>query len=268
MSGYTKLSSTLIASSVWNEPDKTRIVWITMLAMADKDGNVRASMTSLAYLCRESVQDTKDAIRTLESPDPESGRKEMEGRRIVPIEGGWHLVTHAFYREEGMSEEARTYWREKQRFYRAKSKTKKDGKGQKGTSASASVSVSSSVRKRIVKEKPAQIVVEDFAQEIGQPRSDGTAMFLHFEDHGWPKNWRLKIQKWKAWGYLASQKAGGKNGSNGRLPECLKFTPPKDWEEARRIARLLQTQKDKHPEHAQQIQDRIEVLQAQFQLKL
>lgn len=213
MAGYTKLSSTLIASSVWNEPDKTRIVWITMLAMADKNGDVRGNLTSLAMFARESVQDTKDALETLSSPDPESGQPDMEGRRIVPIDGGWHLVTHPFYREQGMSEEARAYWRQKKRDYREESKTKKDKIGKSKSPASASVSVK---RKRIAKEKPSQLQCEEYAEEIGQPRSDGRAMFLHWEEQGWPKSWRLTLCKWKEFNYLPSQKA--RPAVNGQRP--------------------------------------------------
>lgn len=91
-----------------------------MLSMSDSDGNVKASMVGLAHLARKSPTETESALKVLLAPDPHSGRKEMEGRRIVPIEGGWHIVTHEFYREMGMSEDSKRYWREKKREQRAK----------------------------------------------------------------------------------------------------------------------------------------------------
>ena len=190
-----------------------------MLAMADQEGNVRGNLTSLAMFARETVQDTKEALSVLSAPDPESGQPDMEGRRIVPIDGGWHLVTHPFYREQGMSQEAREYWRQKKRVYRAMSKTKKDKIGKSESPASASVLVSVVKRKKIVKEKPSELQCEEYAQEIGQPRSDGAAMFLHFEEHGWPKNWRLTMAKWKAFNYLPSQKQRGNGQSDQMSPK-------------------------------------------------
>jgi hypothetical protein len=115
VSGFTKLSSTLTASSIWNEPDDVRIVWVTMLAMADADGVVRASIGGLAHQARKSREATEHALKVLAAPDPDSTRKEREGRRIVAVEGGWQLVNHAFYRQLGMSEETKAYWREKKR---------------------------------------------------------------------------------------------------------------------------------------------------------
>lgn len=51
-----------------------------------------------------------------------------------------------------------------------------------------------------------------FAVEIGQPESDGEAMFHHWEANGWrngsspSKNWMAGIRKWKSQGWLPSQK--------------------------------------------------------------
>lgn len=139
MSGFTKLDSALTASSIWNEPDSVRIVWVTMLSLADKDGNVKGSVVGLAHLARKTIPETRAALDILEAPDPYSGRREQEGRRVVAFEGGWHLVNHAFYREHGMSEEqkdrSRSKTRERVKRYRALHNV---------TSASASGDVSAS----------------------------------------------------------------------------------------------------------------------------
>jgi hypothetical protein len=45
---FTKLFSSITESTVWDEPDRVRLVWITMLAMADKHGRVWASVPGLA----------------------------------------------------------------------------------------------------------------------------------------------------------------------------------------------------------------------------
>lgn len=48
--------------------------------------------------------------------------------------------------------------------------------------------------------------VEAYAVEQGLPKSDGSAMFWHFESDGWGKNWKATIQKWRQFGYLPSLK--------------------------------------------------------------
>jgi hypothetical protein len=141
--GFTKLHPSLIASSIWNESDSTRIVWITLLAMADQDGNVKASVGGLAHQARKTKEETEAALNILLSPDPDSSRKVLDGKRLIPIEGGWHLVNHDYYRELGMNESTKAYWREKKRKQR-ESKDVKDSPRQIGTYASASASVSAS----------------------------------------------------------------------------------------------------------------------------
>jgi hypothetical protein len=58
-----------------------------------------------------------------------------------------------------------------------------------------------------------QAEAEAFCESLGMPKSDGEAMFLHWEEKGWGrvKNWQATIRKWKSFGYLPSQK--GKNGT-------------------------------------------------------
>lgn len=131
----------------------------------------------------------------------------------------------------------------------------------------ASSSSSSSIDKD--KKKCSEVEARDFCVSLGLPASDGTAMFLHWEEKGWGKvkDWRLTIRKWKQFGYLPSQKQRKPAGSNGALPECLKFSHPRDWQEAKRITRYLETCKTKHPDYTDKIQERIESLEAQFHLK-
>jgi hypothetical protein len=40
MSPFTKLLSSITDSTIWGESDGVRIVWVTMLAMADRRGRV------------------------------------------------------------------------------------------------------------------------------------------------------------------------------------------------------------------------------------
>lgn len=110
---FTKLFSSITASTIWAARDQTRIVWITMLAMADQYGRVWASIPGLANIARVSIEACETALDELQSPDKYSRTTAHEGRRIEPIDGGWRLLNHAKYRairdEESIKESKRQY---------------------------------------------------------------------------------------------------------------------------------------------------------------
>ena len=110
---FTKLFSSITASTIWAAPDHTRIVWITMLAMADQHGRVWASIPGLANIARVPIEATESALEELMSPDKYSRTKDNDGRRIEEIDGGWRLLNHAKYRairdEESIKQSKRAY---------------------------------------------------------------------------------------------------------------------------------------------------------------
>lgn len=110
---FTKLFSSITASTIWSAPDHTRIVWITMLAMADQHGRVWASIPGLANIARVPIESAEAALNELMAPDKYSRTKDNEGRRIEEIDGGWRLLNHAKYRairdEESIKQSKRNY---------------------------------------------------------------------------------------------------------------------------------------------------------------
>ena len=119
MSGYTKLFSSILASTVWREPDRVRILWITMLAMADKSGMVEASLPGLADFARIPVEACEDALARLSGPDKHSRSQAHAGARIKAVDGGWQVLNHSKYREKLNADERRDYNRIMQAKYRA-----------------------------------------------------------------------------------------------------------------------------------------------------
>lgn len=97
--GFTKLFGSILASTVWQEPHATRLTWITMLAMSDKDGIVSSSVPGLAHFARVSVQECEAALATFLSPDPYSRTPDHDGRRVEKVAGGWRLLNHGVYRD-------------------------------------------------------------------------------------------------------------------------------------------------------------------------
>lgn len=110
---FTKLFSSITESTIWVEDDQTRLVWITMLAMADRKGRVWASVPGLANRARVPDESVRSALQKFLSPDPDSRTKDYEGRRIEEIDGGWRLLNHEKYREirddEAVRESKRRY---------------------------------------------------------------------------------------------------------------------------------------------------------------
>jgi hypothetical protein len=121
MAGYTKLFNSILLSSIWGEDDATRIVWITMLAMADRNGRVEAAVPGLSHIARVPLDACAKAVKTLESPDVHSRSAEFEGRRIEKVDGGWVLLNHEKYRAKLSEDERREYFRVKKREQRQKS---------------------------------------------------------------------------------------------------------------------------------------------------
>jgi hypothetical protein len=120
MAGYTKLFASITESTVWREPDTTRLVWITMLALADQDGYIGASVPGLADRARVPLEACVAALETFKSPDEWSRTKDHDGRRIIDAEGGWVLLNHDKYRAIRDDEKRREQVREAVRRHRAK----------------------------------------------------------------------------------------------------------------------------------------------------
>lgn len=99
MSGFVKIYGSILRSSVWQLPVETKIVWITMLALADENGVVESSIPGLAATAGVSIQKCEAALRCFMAPDRYSGSDVDEGRRIRPCRGGWVIINHKFYRE-------------------------------------------------------------------------------------------------------------------------------------------------------------------------
>jgi len=113
--GFTKLFNSIVTSTIWQEDDQTRIVWITMLALCDRYGDLSASIPGLAQVANVSVKATEAALEKLKKPDKYSRSKEHQGRRITEIDGGWHIYNYEKYRDMLNAEERREYKAAKER---------------------------------------------------------------------------------------------------------------------------------------------------------
>ena len=80
-----------------------------MLAIADADGIVSASIPGLASVSNVEQEAARGAIKILLDPDPDSRTKDFEGRRIEEINGGWRILNYKKYRRMLNQEERKEY---------------------------------------------------------------------------------------------------------------------------------------------------------------
>lgn len=103
--GAAILHRSTLFSSLWDESTETRIVWITMLLMADEDGNVYESNEEIAQKARVSDVHVRDAINRLNKPDPASKNRVHDGRRLLLLEDCVRIVNYRLYNHETMAKE-------------------------------------------------------------------------------------------------------------------------------------------------------------------
>lgn len=120
MTGFTKLFSGLVHSTVWREEMHVKVLWITMLALTDRNGHVAASLPGLADAARITLEQAQDGLARLSAPDPYSRTKLYEGRRVEEIDGGWKILNYAKYRELRNKDERRLSNREAVARHRSK----------------------------------------------------------------------------------------------------------------------------------------------------
>lgn len=116
---YAKLFESLTDSTVWALPHHVRVVWVTILAKADRTGYLAMSVYMLARSSNVTLSECEEALALFQSPDPHSRTKEHEGRRLVAGPDGWQVVNYVKYRNMRSEEERREYRAEWMRKHRA-----------------------------------------------------------------------------------------------------------------------------------------------------
>tara|TARA_R110000772_G_scaffold143235_1_gene252720 strand:- start:3527 stop:4471 length:945 start_codon:yes stop_codon:yes gene_type:complete len=156
---YTKLFQSIITSSIWMESDQTRLVWITLLALADKNGEVAASIPGLARVSGISIEHTESALERFLSPDDYSRTADDEGRRIEAIPGGWAILNHGKYRAMASVADDKIKNAERQKRFRDKRK-----RNEKVTNSNGRVTVKTDIAEADAKaDAKADAISEDIA---------------------------------------------------------------------------------------------------------
>jgi hypothetical protein len=207
---FTKLCSSLVTSTIWQESKETKILWITMLAMADRRGIVEGSIPGLAKMAGLTIPEVEAALEDLYAPDPYSRTKDNEGRRIFTIEGGWAIYNYPKYREMKDYDKILEQGRLRQQKYRDTHAS--DGKNVTDSNASVTVSnesASASASVSLVPEVPegeseggkriptlVEWLAEAAARHPDWPATDATNSWNYYESLGW-KRGKTPVTKWK-----------------------------------------------------------------------
>jgi hypothetical protein len=158
--GYAKLWGTIVHSTIWRETPETKVVWVTMLALADSTGYVGASVPGLADVARVSVDACRAALGLFLAPDPDSRTTDYGGRRIREESGGWRLLNYGKHREGVDQEHRRKQNREASRRHRERRKL----------AASAETSARVSESKQLSAQAEAEAEAEALSTTISAPR--------------------------------------------------------------------------------------------------
>jgi hypothetical protein len=122
---YTKLFSHIVGSTIWAEDHPTRIVWITLLALANRNGEVLGSPVGLARIANVTLEECRAALAKFMAPE-ESNHD--DGRKIEEIEHGWFLLNYEKHRRLASKEDALAKNAERQRRWRQRvTVTNQDG---------------------------------------------------------------------------------------------------------------------------------------------
>ena len=123
MNTWAPLWSGIVDSSIWQEDDSVRIIFVTMLAKKDSDHVVRASAFNIGKWANKTEKEVLSALKVLQSPDKRRIEKQpFDGRRVEKVEDGWLILNGETYRKMVSEEMRKARLRRAQTAYREKKK--------------------------------------------------------------------------------------------------------------------------------------------------
>jgi len=117
---FAKLFSRITESSLMEEDIPVRYVFVMLLAISDKDGDVVGTDIAIARRLNMPVDEFARCVAVLGTPDPNSNSKAEDGRRVVPCdsERGYRVVNYAKYRAMTTEFQKKEYMRQYMAEYR------------------------------------------------------------------------------------------------------------------------------------------------------
>ncbi len=188
---FTKLHKKILQSSIWNQPGDICKVWITLLALADYEGEIQGSIGGIAHTARVTTSVVRTALDVFMSADEDSSDPEHQGRRLEAITGGWRLLNFRKYRVDPRRERKK----ERDRLRQKRSRSTKPPKPAAPSEPSAPSA------KRFTQPTLDEVTLR--CRELGLSDAEGMKFFAYYESKGWKvgkapmKNWHAALTGWK-----------------------------------------------------------------------
>lgn len=125
---YAKIFHQIYDSSIADDWE-TRVVFMDLLILADRDGFVDMTHEAIAARTRLPLEMVNKAVNMLTQPDEKSRTPDHDGRRLLPIDPrrgwGWKVVNYEKYRTIRDENDRKSYMRKYMQEYR-KAKAESD----------------------------------------------------------------------------------------------------------------------------------------------
>ena len=117
---YGKIHDQIFGSSIMEEDIEIRYVWLCMIATADKEGFIDATIPALARKFNVPEKIMSKAIECFLAPDATSRTPTDDGKRIEPIREtfGWKIINYEKYRDMRTTDDRRNYMKDYMQKYR------------------------------------------------------------------------------------------------------------------------------------------------------
>lgn len=115
MNTWSPLFSSVVESSLWDEPLHVRVLFMTLLALKEQDQVVRKNEYQLRRAANIEGVQVAEALKILSRPDRKRPNQEHEGRRIKEVADGWLILNGELY-EKQMRRVSKAIWARKHRM--------------------------------------------------------------------------------------------------------------------------------------------------------
>lgn len=116
---WTPIFRDILTSSVWANDSDTRIVWFTLLLLADPEGCVPCAIPGLALAAHVPLPAVRAAVERFLAPDPDSRSEGHEGRRLKVVERGFQILNFEEHARRAQAEAEKARKRAWARAHRA-----------------------------------------------------------------------------------------------------------------------------------------------------
>ncbi|MES2339273.1 MAG: hypothetical protein V4537_14360 [Pseudomonadota bacterium] len=250
MAGYAKLFGSILQSSIWDLPPEECKVWVTLLALKDRDGLVSASLPGLAHEARLPRDVVQRALNIFLAPDPDSRSPENEGRRIEGVLGiGWRILNNSRYRDLESIDDRRKKGAERQQRHRDRQRQRREAAaGSTGdvTRAVTQSNASNGIRSDHIKTEGTVTATPEGETPEGDDASGGAKSPQTSAQEAGGASWRWDGHRWytlfgAAWCVKTGRIAYGRGTdrdsiAKGELTEMLASLPDEEARAAQAAA--------------------------------